>query len=132
MFARAHPNDVAHFLKCTAQAVSMLRQAHRWRTTLLRAQAERERRETTANDDAAPAEPPVPQRTPPAAPNPQDIAQAERFAVVHRADAILLRRGRQISNARRASLSPGALRALLPGTTPILCSLDKKSHQPAP
>ena len=126
--ARSRPDDTAHFLKCTAQAVSMMRQAHRWRATLLRTQTERERHEAVANDDARPAEPPAPQPAPPSAvPNPEDLAQAERFAVIHRADAILLRRGRHVPNARRANLSPGALRALIAGTTPVLRALDKKS-----
>ena len=56
--AREHPSDVARFLKCTAQSASMMRQAHRWRTALLRAQAERQKRgpDPAAGDTAAPAE----------------------------------------------------------------------------
>ena len=143
--ARANPNDVVNFLKCTAQSASMMRQAHRWRTALLGAQAGRRQREAdpATSDTAQPAEPPTfdtpleppaspppaPQPEPPAAANLDDIAQAERFALIHRSDAILLRRGRHVPNNRRANLPPGALRALLTGTSPLLCSLDKKSHQ---
>ena len=145
--ARANPDDVARVLKCTAQAASMMRQAHRWRTTLLRAQAGRQQREAdpatkdTAQSAAPPAlvspteqpdcPPPSPQPEPPAAPTPEDITQAERFALVHRNDAILLRRGRRIPNGRHANLPPGVLHALITGTTPILCSLDKKTYQAA-
>jgi hypothetical protein len=134
--ARANSNDVVQVLKCTAQAASMMRQAHRWRTTLLRAQAERRRGEVGAavNDTAQPAEQPVlgaptgQSDCPPPSPDPEDIGHAERFALIHRNDAVLLRRGRHIPNGRHADLPPEVVRALVTGTTPILCSLDKKSH----
>jgi hypothetical protein len=145
--ARAHPDDVAHVLKCTAQSASMMRQALRWRTTLLRAQADRQRREAHphTDDSARPAEQPAfsrltqppdcPPSSPrpelPMAPKPEHIAQAEHFAQVHRNDAILLRRGRHIPNGRHADLPLEVIHALIAGTTPILCSLDKKWHQPA-
>ena len=40
---RKHPSDATHVLKCIAQSASMMRQAHRRRTALLRAQAERQK-----------------------------------------------------------------------------------------
>jgi hypothetical protein len=57
--AREYPSDAALIFKCMAQSAGMMRQAQRWRTALLRAQATRHQtREanTTAHDTAAQSE----------------------------------------------------------------------------
>jgi hypothetical protein len=85
----------------------MMRQAHRWRTALLRAQAERQRRTSaSATGNTAPAEYRAPAQTADAlieplttpAPQPTEppqltpIAEAERYARLHRQRAALIRR----------------------------------------
>ena len=129
--ARQHPSDVKHVLKCLAQSASMMRQAHRWRTALLRSQAEhRQPAPAPADADlAAPAAPPAPPQ--PATPNASATEQAERFAQIHRQDAILIRRGRHVPSGRATRLAPEVVQAILTGTTPILSELDKRPHRPA-
>jgi hypothetical protein len=139
--AREHPSDASHVLKCTAQSASMMRQAHRWRTALLRAQAERQRRTSApATHDTVPAEhrapaqaadaliepltAPAPQPT--ELPQPNPIAEAERYARLHRKRAALIRRlGHVPHKLNCGPLQPELVHAIVTGSTPVLRALDK-------
>ena len=146
--AREHPSDTTHIMKCTAQSASMMRQAHRWRTALLRAQAERQSRgsDSAADDTASPAEhrpavqaagtlteplsAPAPQSA--ELPQPNPIAEAERYALLHRKRAALIRRLGQVPHKLNyGPLPPDLVHALVTGATPILRALDKRPDRAA-
>jgi hypothetical protein len=89
----------------------------------------------------APSRPPPPATPPtaapqpaapqPAAPQPAAIAAAERYALVHRQRAILIRRHGRLPDRRDIGLvPPDVVHALVTGTTPLLRALDKKSRPP--
>ena len=144
--ARQYPADTELFLKCTAQSASMMRQARSWRLALLRAQATREKREADveAREAAARTEqralglmadalahtPPAPAAAAP--PKPTPIAEAERYALLHRKRAALIRSlGRLPDKLDVGPLPPEVVHAIVTGTTPILRALDKPSRHPA-
>lgn len=146
--AREHPSDVTHILKCTAQSASMMRQAHRWRTALLRAQAERQLRASgsAADDAATPAEhrpsvqaadaliepQPAPAPQPAEPPKPNPIAEAERYARLHRKRAALIRRLGHIPHKLNCGpLPPDLVQAIITGSTPVLRALDKRPDRTA-
>jgi hypothetical protein len=116
--AREHPSDAPVALKCTAQSANMMRQARGARSLLMRAQAQREKREAdNASLDKAAwlehctvglmadalrrtapapvAEPPPPQSAPlaplQAEPQPDPVADAEQYAISHPRRAALIR-----------------------------------------
>lgn len=131
--ARRHPDDAARVLKCTAQSASMMRQARAWRLALDRAQAERCRRDATADAvaDFVPIGPPVPAlapETPAQAPPPDSIAEAERYALHHRKRAVLVRRLGHLPG-KFGWLPPAVQHAIATGNTPILRGLDEKPHR---
>jgi hypothetical protein len=144
--ARAFPNDETLYVKCTAQSASMMRQSRSWLTLLRSTQAERKTREadvtaqttdtlahqaaldqlTEALADTPPAPPPT-QPTPPST-----IVEAERYAVLHRKRATLIRSlGRLPDRLSVGHLPPAVAHAIITGTTPILRALGKKSPTPA-
>jgi hypothetical protein len=144
-------------MRCQAQANSNSRQARGWRSTLMKAQAERYKRDAspaaraaaeqvervatallfTALDHAPPisrpATPPAPEAAPVAAPRsepaePSVLAAAERYATIHRKRAILIRRAGHLPNRSDVGhVPPEVVHAIVTGTTPILRSLDQKS-----
>ena len=143
--ARQFPNDPELILKCTAQCASMMRNARSWLNVLLRSQAAREKRDgdSTAAAQAAATErnalalmadallqtPPA--QPAPAAPTPGPIAEAERYALLHRKRATLIRRlGRLPEKINVGPIPPEIVQALITGTTPILRSLDKTPLAP--
>jgi hypothetical protein len=144
--ARAFPNDETLYVKCTAQSTSMMRQSRSWLTLLRSTQADRKTREAdvtaqTANTQAHHAAleqltealadtPPAAPPTQPAQPSP--IVEAERYAVLHRKRATLIRSlGRLPDRLGVGYLPPAVVHALVTGTTPILRALGKKSPTPA-
>jgi len=140
--ARAWPNDAGLVLKCSAQSAGMMRQARGWRTALLRAQADRRKRDrATGGRDTGIAEyrppaeaidcpPPAPKPAEP--PKPGPIAEAERYALLHRKRAALIRRlGRLPDKIDIGGLSPEAAHAIVIGTTPILLALDARPRRAA-
>jgi hypothetical protein len=134
--ARLHPTDPAHVLKCTAQSASMMRQARGWRTALLRAQAARQKGDPEAaipdTAGAEPAAPVVQTDAPSEEPEFDAVAEAERYATLHRKRAMLIRSLRGVP--RRLDIGPirpEVVRALISGTTPILRALDEKPRRPA-
>ena len=139
--ARLHPTDPAHVLKCTAQSASMMRQARGWRTALLRAQAARQKSDPDAAlvDTAEPValadrtDVPPPQEPQPAKDEPKfdAVAEAERYATLHRKRAMLIRSLRGVPHRLNIGpIRPEVVRALISGTTPILRALDEKSRRP--
>jgi hypothetical protein len=143
--ARQYPDDPTLILKCTAQSASMMREARSWRTALLRAQAARATREadTVATDTATQTErralalmadgltpsasSPAPEPAPATERKPDVVAEAERYAVLHRKRATLIRRfGHVPQKLNFGPLSPGLVHAIATGTTPILRALDLK------
>jgi hypothetical protein len=136
--ARSFPKDTALFLRCTAQAASMMRQARGWRLALQCAQTERRKRETGPARDAATAAEQrslalgadalvqTPQATALAEPKPPTpTAEAERYALQHRKRAKLIRRlGRLPDKTDIGWLPPEVVHALVTGRTPILRALD--------
>ena len=148
--ARQYPNDPSLVLKCTAQSASMMRQARSWRTALLRAQAARATREadTVATGTATQTEiralalmadglaaslgSPAPEAAPTAERKPDVVTEAERYAVLHRKRATLIRRfGHVPQKLNFGPLSPGLVHAIATGTTPILRALDAKPQRAA-
>lgn len=148
--AAEHADDPKIALQCAAQSSSMMRQARAWRSLLLRVQAAREKLEQNPEARAAATRTeqhalrlmtealampvPAPSRPPPpAAPQPAAIAEAERYALVHRQRAILIRRHGRLPNRRDIGpVPPDVVHALVTGTTPVLRALDKKSKPPLP
>ena len=140
--ARAYPNDPGLILKCTARSAGMMREARGWRTALQRAQSDRRKREANpaARDAAAATEQrvlgllaDVLDRVPPAEPaEPDPIAAAERYALLHRKRAALIRRlGRLPDRIDVGVLTPEVVHAIVTGTTPVLCALDEKPNRAA-
>ena len=133
--ARLHPNDPAHILKCTAQSASMMRQARGWRTALLHAQAAR--RKGAPDDaipdtaaDAAPVSPADRTDAPSEEPEFDPVAEAERYATLHRKRAMLIRSLRGVPHRLSIGpIRPEVVRALISGTTPILRALDEKPRR---
>jgi hypothetical protein len=144
--ARQHEGNLPRILQCTAQSARMMREAKGWRLALLRAQAVREKRDADATAGAAAtqaerrvlglmadalleAEP----RPQPDAPPPRDaVAEAERYALLHRKNAALIRRlGRLPDKLDIGWVPPDVVHTIATGTTPGLCALDRKSRQPA-
>jgi hypothetical protein len=136
--ARQFPDDAPHFLKCTAQSASMMRQARSWRAALLKAQAARKQRD---KDTAAQTEHgalrqmaevlAAPQ--PAAAPKPSPIDRAERYALQHRKRARLIRRvGRVPDRLDFGPIPPEVVHAIATGDTPILRALDEKPRRSMP
>jgi len=123
-----------------------MRQARSWRALLARLQAAREKRgaDTAASDTAghtehralglmaeALAHPPPPPAQP-HPPNPAPIAEAERYAVLHRKRAVLIRSlGRLPRKINVGPMRREVVHAIVTGTTPILQGLDNKPHAPA-
>jgi len=147
--AREYRGDPEFMLKCTAQSASMMRQAKSWRLTLLRAQAAREKHEAdpAARDAATQTEhralelmaealahtPPAPATAAAEPPKPSPIAAAERYALLHRKRAMLIRSlGRLPDKLDVGHVPPEVVHAIVTGTTPILRALDKPSKYPAP
>ena len=143
--SRRFPNDPELILKCTAQSASMMRQARSWLTLLFRLQAAREKREADPEAAARAAEA---ERTalglmanamldPEPAPanataTPSPIDEAERYALLHRKRAALIRRlGRLPEKINVGPIPPDVVRALVTGTTPILRALDSKPSRHA-
>ena len=138
--ARAYPNDPGVILTATARSASMMREARGWRTALQRAQSDRRKRQS--DPDARDAATAIEQRAlgllaealdraPPAAPaapaTPDPIAAAERYALLHRKRAALIRRlGRLPDRIDVGGLTPEVVHALVTGTTPTLRALDHK------
>jgi hypothetical protein len=114
------PSAEGAALKFTAQAASMMRQARGARSLLTRIQAERRRNE---EEQEAPAE------AAGAAPTPANITvQAEQYAMRHRKRAALIRSlGRLPDRIDCGPMSPGLIREIVTGTSPILRSLDAKA-----
>jgi hypothetical protein len=157
--ARQDPTNIEVNLKCTAQSASMMRQARSWRASLFRTQAIREQRDTdpvahrtAANTErrtiglmadalAAPtahtptahtptAETPTAQ-TPPATPQPNPLAEAERYALQHRKRASLIRTlGRLPDKLNIGALAPEVVHAIATGTSAILQALGPRNHPP--
>lgn len=144
--ARAHEDDPAYMLKCTAQSASMMRQAKGWRLALLRAQAARETRaaDTAASDAATETErralglmadalaqaPPA--SAPKQPPQRDPIVEAERYALSHRKRAVLIRSLGRLPDKLDVGVLPSeVVHAIATGTTPILRGLDRQSRQPA-
>jgi hypothetical protein len=146
--AQAHRDDTAQFLKCHAQATSMLRQAQSARRRLQSLQAERCKREAdaAAADRAAWTEhcaiglmadalgraPPAPPPDPPAIPQPHlsepprdTAAEAEQYAQIYPQRAALIRRlGRLPDNPSFGPPDQDLVRALVDGRSPALLALD--------
>jgi hypothetical protein len=148
--AREHEGDLRQMLRCFAQSARMMREAKSWRLALMRAQAAREARDgdETAREAATAAEtrvlslmadalahgppPPAPSAAPKAAPQPSPIAEAERYATLHRKNASLIRRlGRMPDRLDIGGLAPEVVHAIATGTTPILAALGAKSVRAA-
>jgi hypothetical protein len=149
---REYPNDTALFVKCTAQSASMMRQARGWRTALQRAQDARRKRgaDPVLRDAAAATEhtalglladalhqapvpraaelSPLPDPALPAEKPFNPVTEAERYAVLHRKRAVLIRRlGRLPDKVNVGWLRPEVVQAIVTGTTPILRALDQKT-----
>jgi hypothetical protein len=143
--ARTHEDDPGRMLQCLAQSARMMREARSWRLALLRAQAVRETREAdeTAREAAVAAEtrvlslmadalahgPPPPEAAPApeAAPRRDPIAEAERYATLHRKNATLIRRlGRLPDRVAVGAVAPAVVHAIATGTTPILAALGSR------
>jgi hypothetical protein len=59
-------------------------------------------------------------------------AQAERYALIHRKRAALIRRHGGLPDRREIGrVPPGVVQAIVTGTTPNLCALDRASQRPA-
>jgi len=142
--ARQHEDDPARMLQCIAQSARMMREAKGWRLALLRAQAARTARaaDTAASDaatqverrtlglmaDALAAAAPVPGESPRRNP----VTEAERYALLHRKHATLIRRLGRLPDRREIGwLPPDVVHAIATGTTPGLCALDKQSRRPS-
>ena len=140
--AHAHEGDLRRMMQCFAQSARMMREAKSWRLALMRAQAARAAREDdeTAREAASAAETQVlslmadalahgpPPPAPEAAPQPGPIAEAERYATLHRKNATLIRRlGRLPDRVAVGTVAPEVVHAIATGTTPILMALGAKS-----
>jgi hypothetical protein len=148
--ARKYEEDVAIFLKCNAQAASMIRLANSSRSLLARLQAARRKREAdeaARNQDtwtehaavglmadvvghAAPAPPPP-------VPEPQEqrelqdsysqLTEAEQYAITYPRRAADIRAyGGLPEPCRFGPPSPELVQAIVTGTSPILLELDKQ------
>ena len=121
-----------------------MRQARSWRALLARLQAAREKRgaDTAASDTAghtehralglmaeALAHPPPPPAQP-ETPNPDPIAEAERYALHHRKRAALIRSLRRLPDKFDVGpMRPEVVHAIITGTTPILRALDPQPNR---
>jgi hypothetical protein len=145
--ARERRGDLSDYLKCTAQAASMERQAHGARSLLQRVQAERRKREadsratdaaawtehcalglmTDALDDAAPAaaaDPPPPAEEPVV----DLLAEAELYANIYPRRAALIRSLGGLPDPRDFGPPPPELvHVIVTGTTPTLLALDTEA-----
>jgi hypothetical protein len=157
--ARLYPTDTPHNLKCTAQSVSMMRQALGARTLLMRLQADRAKREAdpATSEEAARTEyaavslitetlaaiPPNPiAEPPPPPPRPQEpepatrtiLTEAEKYAIANPSSAALIRSlGRLPKKFNGAPLSPRLVHDIVSGASPILQALAKRPrHRLAP
>jgi hypothetical protein len=148
--ARKYPGDIALFLKCNAQAASMMRMANAARALLARLQAARRTREadTTSCDQDAwtehavsglmanamghAASEPLPKPLPPG-PAPESepadtyrcLTEAEQYAITYPRRAALTRSlGRLPEPCRFGPPLSALVQAIVTGTSPILLELD--------
>ena len=133
--ARLHPNDLTAVLKCTAQCASMMRQARAFRMAQDRAQTERRQRGAAPDADATEQQAlalvadALAQAPPSEPPQPDPIAEAERYVLHHRKRAMLIRRLGHLP-PKFGWLPLDVVHAIATGTTPILRALDEKSPRP--
>ena len=143
--AHEHRDDLARYLQCTAQAISLMRQALSCRNHLLRAQATRRVRDAdaVARDTATQTEhrtlglmaegiaQPPPAAAPPDPPqDPDPIAEAEQYAQHHHKRAALIRKLRRLPRHINVGyIPPAVVHALINGTTPTLQALNEKLHR---
>ena len=139
------------FLKCTAQAASMMREARGARTQLMRIQAERRKREAdnATRDQAAwtehcaiglmmqaqsgaapvampdPPPPPAPEPAPADEPRTDLAAEADLYAIMYPRRAVLIRsHGGVPDNVSFGAPRDDLARILVTGRTPALLALD--------
>ena len=155
--AREYPADETLALKCTAQSASMMRQARSLHSLLLRVQAARQKRETNtaALDKAAwtehcaiglmaealgftrpasTAEPPPPEPAPlpvkKAEPQPDLLAEADQYAIIHPRRAALIRAaGGLPPKCDFGPPSVDLVNAIVTGTSPTLRALDQPARR---
>lgn len=145
--AHKHRDDIVTFLKCNAQAASMMRQSNAARSLLARLQAARRKREadeTLRTQDAwtehaalglmaAVVDQPAPKPPPPASPpepEPEDkfrqLTEAEQYAVNYPRRAALIRAlGGLPEPCNFGPPSPELVHAIVISTSPILLELDQ-------
>ncbi len=151
--AREFRGDPTVFLKCSAQASSMMREARAFRALLRSVQAERRKLEADSTaaertehcapglkpdvlggvQPSAMAEPPAPNpvrtKEKPAGSAADTAAEADQYARSHRKRAALIRTlGRLPDRLACGPLSPELVKAIVTGTSPVLRSLGHRGH----
>lgn len=138
--AGEHRGDPAFFLKCTAMAVRMIREARAVHALLTQPEATRRKPDADAVSVDPPAhagepgvqDPGRPEATP-AAHASAMASQADRYALEHRKRARLIRSlGRLPQRLDWGPLAPELVRAIATGTSAILRSLDQPPCARAP